>query len=108
AGSELEQAVGDYLVGVEARTRNHRTRQFYAFGLEKVLLPFCRANGVERLSELDQRVVDRLAADLNTRKKPDGSGLSAASVATYLRSSRQFIKWAGKRVPEGVKVPRPK
>jgi integrase len=108
AASELDQAITDYLVAVDARTRNSRTREFYAYGLEKVLLPFCRAQGINRLDQLDQRTIDRLAAELNSRRKANGSALSPSSVDTYLRSARQFIKWAGKRVPEGVSVPRPK
>ena len=43
APTELEEAVRDYLVSVDARTRNPRTREFYEYGLERVLLPFCRA-----------------------------------------------------------------
>jgi site-specific recombinase XerD len=108
ATTELEEAVRDYLVGVDARTRNHRTRQFYAYGLQSILLPFCRAQGIDRLIQLDQRMVDRLAAELNARTKPDGSPLSPASVASYLRSSRQFLKWAAGRIPAGVVVARPK
>ena len=108
AGSEIEQAVTDYLVSVDARTRNSRTREFYAYGLEKVLLPFCRAQGINRLDQLDQRTIDRLAAELNSQRKANGATLSPATVDTYLRSARQFMKWAGKRVPEGVSVPRPK
>jgi integrase len=108
AGSELDRAVTDYLVNVDARTRNSRTREFYAYGLEKVLLPFCRAQGITRLEQLDQRAMDRLAAELNSRRKVNGSALSPSSVDTYLRSARQFIKWAGTRVPAGVSVPRPK
>jgi integrase len=108
AGSEIEQAVTDYLVSVDARTRNSRTREFYADGLQRILLPFCRAQGINRLDQLDQRVMDRLAAELNSRRKDNGAPLSPSSVDTYLRSARQFMKWAGKRVPEGVTVPRPK
>jgi integrase/recombinase XerD len=107
AVTELEEALRDYLVGVDARTRNHRTRDFYAYGLLSILLPFCRAQGIDRLDQLDQRVVDRLAAELNGRIKENGLPLSPASVSTYLRSTRQFLKWAAKRVPDGVVVPRP-
>jgi site-specific recombinase XerD len=108
AATELEDAIRDYLVNVDARNRNTRTREFYANSLEKVLLPFCREHGVDRLAQLDQRVLDRLAADLQNRKRPSGARLSPATVATYLRGCRQFIKWAGKRVPEGTSVPHTK
>src|SRR5262245_56702449 len=92
----VSAALADYLTNVDARTRNRRTREFYAYGLERVLLPFCRAQGIETMAELDQRAVDRLAAELNGRK------LSPASVASYLRSVRQFLKWAA---VEKVDVP---
>lgn len=108
AGTELEEAVRDYLMAVEGRTRNRRTREFYAYGLLSILLPFCRERGIERLGQLDQRTVDRLAAGLNARTKPDGSPLSAASVDSYLRSTRQFLRWAAESVPAGIDVPRPK
>jgi integrase/recombinase XerD len=108
AATELEDAITDYLVSVDARNRNVRTRGFYAYSLEKVLLPFCRGQGVDRLAQLDQRVLDRLAADLQNRKRDNGAQLSPATVATYLRGCRQFIKWAGKRVPEGTSVPHTK
>jgi len=108
ATSELEEAVTDYLVAVEARTRNHRTLAFYAYGLQRVLLPFCEAQGIQTLAQLDQRHLDRLAAELNARRKPNGSPLAAASVGTYLRATRQFVKWAGDRMPKGVTVARPK
>lgn len=104
--TELEEAICDYLTAVDARTRNPRTREFYEYGLQKVLQPFCRDESIERLDQLDQRAIDRLAASLNARRKADGQPLSAASVAAYLRSVRQFIKWAGARVPD-VAVPRP-
>ncbi len=99
AGTELDAAARDYLIAVDARTRNRRTREFYEYGLFKVLLPFCRSQGIERPGQLDQRAVDRLAAELNARS------LAAASVASYLRTTRQFLKWAA--VP-AVDVPRPK
>lgn len=110
AATELEDAISDYLVNVDARNRNTRTREFYAYSLEKVLLPFCREHGIERLAQLDQRVLDRLTADLQNRKQANASGkpLSSATVATYLRGCRQFIKWLGKRVPEGTSVPHTK
>ncbi len=104
AATELEDAIRDYLVNVDARSRNPRTREFYTYSLEKVLLPFCREQGVDRLAQLDKRVLDRLTADLQNRKRPNGKSLSAATVATYLRGCRQFIKWLGKRVPEGTSV----
>lgn len=108
AKTELEQAVDDYMTHTQARSRNHRTREFYAFGLERVLLPFCRKTGIEHLAQLDQRAIDRLAADLNSRRKDNGKPLAPATVSTYLRAIRQFIKWASGSLPAGVVVPRPK
>src|SRR5258708_6609098 len=108
ADTEVEEAVRDYLIDVGARTRNPRTREFYARSLEKNLIPFCRAQGIDRLAQLDQRAITAFTADLNDRMKPDGTQLSPSSVATYLRGARQFVKWAGKRIPDGVSVPRTK
>ena len=107
AATELEESVADYLINVDARTRNKRTREFYAYGLHNVLLPWCREQGIETLTQLDQRNMDRLVASLNARTKADGQPLSAASVASYLRATRQFLKWIGGEVGT-VKVARPK
>ena len=100
----------DFLTGVEARTRNRRTREFYERGLLRILLPFCEAEGIAEAAQLDQRAVDRLAADLNARRKADGSPLAQASVASYLRAVRQFTRWAAghKLLVQPVDVPRPR
>ena len=47
AATEIEEAVRDYLIDVGARTRNPRTREFYARSLEKNLIPFCRAQNAD-------------------------------------------------------------
>jgi integrase/recombinase XerC len=111
ATSPLAATIEDYLVNVDARTRNPRTREFYENALVRVLLPFCDKRGLNRVQDLDQGVLDRLAADLNHRvSERTGKALSAASVGSYLRAVRQFLSWAakGKLVEAGLTVPRPR
>lgn len=64
--------MADFLTGVEARTRNRRTLEFYERRLVRILLPFRAAEGIAEPDQLDQRAVDRLAADLDARRKADG------------------------------------
>src|SRR5215467_13586090 len=98
--TELEATIADYLTNVDARTRNRRTREFYRFTLGRVLLPYCRDNGIERMDQLDQRTVDRYAAEVN------GRDISPATASSYLRGARHFLKWA--RGPATPTVPRPR
>jgi integrase/recombinase XerC len=103
----IEAAVGDYLVSVRARGGSPRTEDFYSNTLRQVLLPWCQRVEVSELGQLDQPLLDRLNSDLlgqvsgHTRK-----ALSRATVATYLRGVRQFVKWAQKsgRATQGLTV----
>ena len=113
AAPAIQDAVDDYLAHVSASNPSPRTIEYYSSVLTKVFLPWCAAEKITDLSQLDQRHLDRLNAALLARKKADGSAIAPASVASYLRAVRQLLSWAkkGKLVGadlrvQGVKVPR--
>jgi integrase/recombinase XerD len=110
----LEHAMGDYLSTVRARGGSPRTEQYYAAILWRVLLPWAAGEGITKPEQLDQRVLDRLNAQLlGETSEATGRPLSRASVASYLRGVRQFVRWAqsegliaDKLRVQQVKVPR--
>ncbi|HXC75764.1 MAG TPA: tyrosine-type recombinase/integrase [Candidatus Acidoferrum sp.] len=112
--SPLERAMGDYLSAVRARGGSPRTEQYYSAILWRVLLPWAASEGISKPEQLDQPSVDRLNAQLlGETSEATGKPLSRASVASYLRGVRQFVRWAqgegliaDKVRVQQVKVPR--
>ncbi len=92
--SSLARLVGDYLIHCRARGLSPKTDIAYSSALERVFLPWCDAEDIERIEQLDTRTVDRFSADLLTRISTRGKPLSRASVHTYTRGVRQFLTWA--------------
>ena len=93
--SELEQAMGDYMTAVRARGGSPRTEHLYAAILWRVLLPWAVGEGITKPEQLGQSVFDRLNAHLlGETSEATGRPLSRASVASYLRGVRQFVRWA--------------
>src|SRR5260370_3326581 len=91
----LERAMGDYQSAVRARGGSPRTEQYYAAILWRVLLPWTAQAGITKPEQLDQRVLDRINAHLlGETSEATGKPLSRASVASYLRGVRQFVRWA--------------
>ncbi|MDQ6772097.1 MAG: hypothetical protein M3024_03780, partial [Candidatus Dormibacteraeota bacterium] len=85
----LETAAGDYLASVRARGGSPRTEEYYDAVLTRVLLPWCRDEGVSDPAQLDQPTLDRLNAHLlGETSRHTGKALSRATVATYLRGVR--------------------
>src|SRR5262249_39928477 len=93
----LAAAIGDYLVDVDARTRNPRTRAFYEQGLVKVLLPFCAEHEVSQPGQLSTDLLNRLVVELQGRTSRHGKPLAAPTIAAYMRAVRQFLAWLTKR-----------
>ncbi len=114
AAGGLERAVGEYLDSVRARGGSARTDDYYTAVLTRVLLPWCEREGVKEVGDLDQRLLDRLNAELLSEvSRHTGRPLSRASVASYLRGVRQFLRWAQREglaserlKVQQVKVPR--
>ena len=107
----IAAAVDEYLASVRARGGSPRTEDFYSNTLNRVLLPWCKRAGVTELGQLDQPLLDRLNGDLlRTVSEHTAKPLSPASVASYLRGVRQFVRWAqaSGRASQGLKVQRVK
>jgi integrase/recombinase XerD len=94
AASPLTRLVDDYLTHCRARGLSPATDIAYSQSLQRVLLPWCAEQGVNRVEGLDRRTLDRLSADLLTRTSARGKRLSSHSVHTYTRGIRQFLAWA--------------
>src|SRR5207237_308224 len=73
--SPLAAAVEEYLIDVDARTRNPRTRAFYEQGLLKTLLPFAAAHGLRTPGELTTDLLNRLVVELQGRTGRHGRPL---------------------------------
>ncbi len=75
----------------------------------KWFLPWAAARGVSTAAQLDTDLMNALSIDLQGRTSRAGRPLSRASVRTYMRTLKAFVKWAEKRGDiTGVVVPVPK
>jgi integrase len=84
----IERLVQDYLQHLHAMGRAPKTREAYRYPLTRLLLPFCAREGVTDPGKIDNRLVDKLAVEIQER------GLSPFSVASYIRHLRIFLRWA--------------
>ena len=108
--TELEQLVDDFLHSCRARGLSPATlTRGYGHPLQRIFLPWCEEQGVQTLSELDQRTVDRFTSWLHTKEGIAGRPLSPASIHSYSRTLGQFLKWcrdAGEEVKAKPQLPR--
>jgi integrase/recombinase XerD len=94
----LTDLVTDYLANCRARGVSEATLAGnYAFALQRILLPWCNANGINRLEDLDERALTRFAVELMTNGGRRGQQLSKHSVRTYIRPVRFMLTWAEKQ-----------
>src|SRR5262245_33223097 len=73
-----------------------------------LLLPFCEEGGIQDVSGLDNRLLDRLTSRLLGRGGPRGP-LSKQSVHAYARAVNHFLAWArreGESVEGRAHLPR--
>ncbi len=104
SSTPLERLIDDYLISCQARGLAPKTlNSSYGYSLQHVLLPWCAAEGITRVEELDRRTFDRFTLMLLQRTKPDGRPISKASVASYVRPVRLMLTWAS-REGEDVKA----
>ena len=110
APSPLELLADDYLSNCAARGLSPRSvEKAYGYSLHAIFLPWCRAEGISHLSQLDRRAVDRFNTSLLNHRKVDGNPLSKYSVHTYIRPVRQMLTWAsnvGEEVAAKPQLPR--
>jgi integrase/recombinase XerD len=98
----LQLLTRDYLASCRARGLAPTTiRTAYAYTLDDIFLPWCAANGISDVAELDQRTLDRFTADLLDVPGKRGRQLSRHTVHHCVRVVRQFLHWCRKE-GEGV------
>jgi len=97
----LARLVDDYLAHCQAKNLSPNTiKNAYGYPLRGILLPFAEAQGITEVSGLDNRVLDRLSAQLLREGNVRGR-LSEHSVHAYARAINHFLSWARK---EGEQV----
>jgi integrase len=105
----LERLARDFINHCRARRLSGKTiDNVYRPRLERLFLPWCRAEGVTAVEQIDQRVLDRFAAGLNERGERKAP-LSPHSVSSYLRTINAFLSWArseGETVTAKAPLPR--
>src|SRR5438874_1840097 len=85
--SVLDGLARDWLASARAGGKSPRTLDAYRWPVYKLLLPACRREGIETATNIDQRFLDRMNADLLD------SDRSPASVRSYLRQINVFLRW---------------
>jgi integrase len=100
--SPLDRLAEDYLANCQARGLSQRTlTNSYGYSLREVFLPWCGAEGLRSVRDLDARTVDRFTSSLLQRRHADGRPLSKHTVHSYVRPVRQMLAWAS-RMGESV------
>src|SRR5579863_6403312 len=94
--SPLTELAADFLVSCEARGLMPKTLKQYRYSLASVFLPWCEAEGVRTLADLDRRTVDRFTTMLLTHRTQHDQPLSRDSVSTYIRPVRLMLNWASR------------
>src|SRR3982074_3094247 len=89
----IERTVANYLAWCRARNLSPKSLHGYEATLSKVFVPWCKREGLTDLSQLSQKRLDGLGAELLTAGGERGA-LSPWSVKTYLRVVNQLLTWA--------------
>ncbi len=107
--SQLSRQVEDYLAHCRAAGLSPKTiRHAYGYPLRSVFLPWCADHEVERLSQLNSRVLDRFVSDLLEHGGRRGE-LSKHTAWTYAKAAKRFLAWAkeeGEQIEGQIKLPR--
>ena len=92
--TKLERLVDDFFASCRARGLSPATlHRGYGHPMRRVFLPWCEANGIESVEDIDQRVLDRFSSHLLTEGGSLGRQLSRYSVHSYVRTVSQFLSW---------------
>ena len=110
SATPLELLARDYLNHCRARRLSGKTiDQVYRPVLERLFLPWCGRQGLTTIEQVDQRVLDRLGAELLEHGGERKAQLSPHSVHSYLRTINGFLSWAkaeGEKVKAKAHLPR--
>lgn len=94
ARSDLATEIEDYLIACRSRgVRPSTIKHAYGYSLRAVLLPWCRDEGITSVADIDQRTLERFAADIRNRSTRAGTPLSESTVKTYHKAVNQLLKW---------------
>jgi integrase len=107
--SPLTELAADYLASCEARGLMPKSLKQYRYSLASVFLPWCEAEGVRTVADLDRRTVDRFTTMLLAHRTRSDEPLSRDSVCTYIRPVRLMLNWAsreGEAVTAKPQLPR--
>ncbi len=103
----LERLVDDYLMACRARGLSRNTIEVsYGYPLRAILLPWCAAQEITEVSQLDRRAADACSIAVREMQTRRGTPLSVTTVHAYLRSIRGFLTWCA-REGEGSPAPPP-
>jgi integrase len=108
--SELEHLVDDFLHSCRARGLSPATlTRGYGYPLRRVFLPWCAANDVRKVGQLDQRTLDHFTSWLHVKDGIAGRKLTPVSIHSYSRTVSQFLgccKQEGETVTAKPQLPR--
>jgi integrase len=93
--TQLEQLVRDFLVHCRSRRLSSKTvEDTYRPRLERQLLPWCAAEGISHIRQLDKRTLERYQAHLFEDGSHRKRQLSTFTVNSYVRTVNVFLAWA--------------
>jgi site-specific recombinase XerD len=93
----LSDEIAEFLI--EKRRKAVGTYEQYHSVLERVFLPWATKHKITEAKQIDDKVLYRFTDDLAAKRNERGAGLSPATIHTYIRNVRIFLKWAD--VPRG-------
>jgi integrase len=94
ARPDLATEIGDYLIACRLRGVKPSTiKHSYGYSLHAVLLPWCREQDITSVADIDQRTLERFAADIRGRLTRAGAPLSENTVKTYHKAVNQLLRW---------------
>jgi integrase len=94
ARSDIATEIEDYLVHCRSRgVRPSTIKHSYGYSLRAILLPWCQQEGITSFAAVDQRTLERFAADVRGRSSREGTPLSENTVKTYHKAANQLLKW---------------
>jgi len=95
--SPLARLVEDYLSHCRAGGLAPATlNRSYGPALRSIFVPWCDAEDIQRVEQLDERSLDRFTSALLDRPSGRGGQLSKHSVRSYVRPIRLFLGWAAR------------
>src|SRR5207245_143939 len=104
--TELQRAGRSWLAHLRAEGRSVKTLYDRERNLFAIVLPHLVKQDVTKPDQITSKVLDRLAVDL-----ADG-GRTPATVATYMRDVRRFLRWLAaegdlERAPTAPRIAQP-